>query len=94
MGLVYVAIRTVYIILNLVQLPALCVDHILHIFLHLQGIHHPSFDLFDLFLLDLDHSLIVKRLLVHLMHLYLNGLSAIAVVIFLVDLRHPGFADL
>lgn len=94
MSLVYVAIRTVDIVLYLVQLASLGVDHILHIFLHFQCIDHPSFDLFDLFLLDLDHSLIVKRLLVHFVHLYLDGLPAIAVIIFLVGFDHPGFADL
>lgn len=94
MRLVDVAIGSVDVVLNLIEFSALGVDHVLHILLHLQCIHHPALYLLYLFLLYLDHALIVKCLLVHLVHLYLNGLLTIALVVSLTAFWHPGFADL
>lgn len=85
-----VLVGLVDVLLGNVQLGALLVDEALHILLHLQRIDHPALDFLDLLLLDLDHALVVQRLLVHLVHADL-GEAALAVLLVML---HPRLADL
>ena len=85
-GCMDVLVGLIDVLLGGVQLCALLVDHSLHVLLHLERINHSALNLLYLFLFDFDHSFVMQRLLVHLVHLNLRE-TPFAVLLFVLDSR-------